>query len=130
MNVVSDKLVTSNIDSIMVMVRLPHYVQLEEDHAGTSRLLGVLSSLYQLPDDMGNTRRGERQYTRITSQVEDNAEVRMLVQRLEEEYDARRARWSGRSGQSLPPESDSEDSFTPLPPSVEQLLKELGEKDS
>ena len=130
MNIVSDKLSESNIDNIMLMVRLPHYVQLEEDHAGTSRLLGVLSSLYQFPDDLGDTHRGERQYTRITSQVEDNAEVKMLVQRLEEEYDARRARWSGRSGQSRPPEPDSEDFSTPLLPSVEQLLKELGEKES
>jgi hypothetical protein len=130
MNIASDKMSDSNIDHIMLMVRLPHYVQLEEDHAGTSRLLGVLSSLYQFPDDLGDSRRGERQYTRITSQVEDNEEVKMLVQRLEEEYDSRRARRANRSDSPVRSESDSDDTVPPLPPSVEQLLKELGEKES
>ena len=64
----------------------------------------------------------------LRENFEDNPEVKVLVERLEEEYDARRARWSGRSQQ---PSSDLPDSVqTPLPPSVEELLKELGEQDS
>lgn len=128
MNLASDKVGSSGVDSIMLMVRLPHYVQLEEDHAGTARLLGVLSSMYEFPDNLGDFDRGQRQYGRVTSQVEDNPEVKVLVERLEEEYDARRARWSGRSQQSSGDLPDS--TQTPLPPSVEELLKELGEQDS
>ena len=58
MNLLSEGIEKDGIESINFMVHLPQYVQLEEDYAGTSRMIEVLSSVYSnIPADLAPVRR-------------------------------------------------------------------------
>ena len=100
------------IENMSLIVRLPQYVQLEEDHAGTARLLELLGSIYNLPSHLYDPERGKRQYQGLTAAVEQNPEVRKVLEQLEAQYDSRQDVASGVSQVSLSPE-------------VEKFLKEL-----
>ena len=117
MNLVGERVENLGIENMSLMVRLPQYVQLEEDYTGAVRLLSVLRSLYDLPAEISVSRRGARQYERVSAEMERNAGVKALVEQLEADYDAR-------------VKSYSEETSPPLSPSVEKFLRELGEQMS
>lgn len=119
MNLVSERLGESDIDHMMLMCRLPHYVELEADFAGRTQMLRVISSLYDLPPEYHISRRDTQQYDRVTAEMEKNPQVKSLVARLEADYDARRQR---RNPSEI---KESTDDLPPLPPSVEEFLGEL-----
>ena len=119
MNMVSERLGEFDIEHMMLMCRLPHYVELEADFAGRTQMLKVLSSLYDLPAEYYISRRDTQQYDRVTAEMEKNSQVKSLVTRLEADYDARRQRRSPDSKQ------DQSKNLPPLPPSVEEFLGEL-----
>jgi hypothetical protein len=119
MNLVSDSIQESNVESMNFMVHLPQYLQLEEDYAGASRMIEVLSSIYDaIPIDLAPVRRGRRQYRELSAAVERNNELDALIKQMEAYYDARQ---------------DSEDSSSEAPtptsrlsPEVERFLDEVG----
>jgi len=121
MNLLSEGIEKSDIESINFMVHLPQYVQLEEDYAGTSRMIEVLSSLYDsIPQDLAPTDRGQRQYRDLSASLERNSELKALIQQMEAYYDA---------------QLDSEDSVQEEPaptatlsPEIERFLSEVGER--
>jgi hypothetical protein len=121
MNLLSEGIEQSEIESINFMVHLPQYVQLEEDYAGTSRMIEALSSVYDVfPQDLAPARRGQRQYRELSASVERNSELRDLIQQMEAYYDA---------------QLDSEESSTEEPtataslsPEIERFLSELGDR--
>jgi hypothetical protein len=126
MNMVGDRLVAQGVESMMLMARLPHYVELEADFAGRTKMLQVLSTLYNFPPEYAQSRRDTQQYERVSSEMQRNPQVKSLVERLESDYDARRGRQQQRdTGIESKPEPPEEQQ-TPLPPSVEQFLGELG----
>ncbi|MCL0044378.1 PAC2 family protein, partial [Dehalococcoidia bacterium] len=110
MNLMGERLNDMAIDNMTLMARLPQYVQLDEDYSGAARLLNVICSLYGFPEELAVSRRGIRQYERVSAQMERNAGVRALVERLETDYDAR-----------LDPDSEdpSEEPPSPLSSAVE-----------
>ena len=119
MNVVGDRLTARGIENMMLMCRLPHYVELEADFAGRTKMLQVLSNIYGFPPEYAKSQRDTQQYDRVTSEMQRNPQVKSLVERLENDYDARRG---------TPPEEPSkEPGSASLPPSVEQFLRELDE---
>ena len=122
MNLVGEKLTALGIEDASLMVRLPHYIELEEDYTGADRILTVLSSLYDLPPELGVSRRGPRQYERISADIERNPGVKALVERLEADYDANLEVLSGEATEPVkePP--------APLSPSVEEFLGELSDR--
>jgi hypothetical protein len=69
------------------MAHLPHYAQLEEDYAGTARMIQVLSAYYELPSGLAPTRRAERQYQELNNVVDRDPDIKGLVGRLESHYD-------------------------------------------
>lgn len=77
------------IETMTFLVRLPHYAQLDEDHAGVARLLEVLCQMYDFPPSLIDTAQGERQYQQVDAAVARNPQARALVQQLEASYDAR-----------------------------------------
>ena len=103
------------------MVRLPHYIELEEDYTGADRLLSVLCSLYDLPPELAVSRRGARQYERISAEIERNPGVKALLERLEADYDA------NLEGRSVDASNPSEEP-SPLSPTVEEFLGGLGDQ--
>lgn len=115
MNLVTDRMGEMDVESMMLMVRLPQYVQLEEDHTGAARLLSVLCSLYDFPSELTVSRRGKRQYERVSHQMENDPVVNALVTQLEKDYDA-----------NVESTLDERPEPSPLPPSVEEFLRDLG----
>ena len=131
MNLVGDRLLAAGIENMMLMARLPHYVELEADFAGRTKMLQVLSSLYGFPPEYAASRRDTQQYERVTSEMQRNPQVKSLVERLEAEYDARRSRrQEGRESKEPEEQQPPEDSMPPLPRSVEEFLGELGNRQS
>ncbi|MEE8442174.1 MAG: PAC2 family protein [Dehalococcoidia bacterium] len=113
MNLVTEKLSDLDIENMTLMVRLPQYVQLEEDFTGAARLLNVLCSMYNFPAELSVSRRGIRQYERISAEINSNSGVKALVEKLETDYDNR----------VMPPPDEEP---PPLAPSVEKFLRDLG----
>jgi hypothetical protein len=130
MNQVGDRLTAQGVESIMLMGRLPHYIELEADFAGRTKMLQVLSTLYNFPSEYAQSRRDSQQYERVTSEMERNPQIKSLVERLESDYDSRRGPQQERkprtNEQLESVEEASGEPETPLPPSIEQFLGELG----
>jgi len=88
MNLVTDAVTKMGAATMNLMAHLPHYAQLEEDHAGTARMLQVLSAFYDFPSNVAPSRRGERQYQELSGAVDRDPSIKSLVARLEAHYDA------------------------------------------
>ena len=115
MNMVGDKISEMGIENANVTVRLPAYARLEEDHTGKTRLLSVLCSLYNLPEEISADDTGLDQYQQISAEMEQNPELMALVKQLEEVYDA----WMEDSSQQSPSSS--------VPPVFEKFFNEMEE---
>ena len=123
MNLLSEGIERDEIETINFMVHLPQYVQLEEDYAGTSRMIEVLSSVYEnIPPDLAPVRRGQRQYRELNSTVDRNSELKTLIQQMEQYYDSQLTAESG----STP--SEESGPATTLSPEIEAFLSELGDR--
>ena len=122
MNLLSEGIEKDGIESINFMVHLPQYVQLEEDYAGTSRMIEVLSSVYSnIPADLAPVRRGQRQYRELNSTLDRNTELKTLIQQMEAYYDAQL------DSEDAPSSSTKEQTpTTKLSPAIEEFLSELG----
>ena len=114
-NLVNETLVESDVDTAGLMVHLPQYVQLDEDHMGASRLMEVLCALYGFPDSLADSTRGQQQYLDISRAVGNNPEVKSLIEQLESYYDR----------VLVTSNPDEESSFSP---DVEKFLREMGER--
>ena len=125
MNLLSEGIEKADIESINFMVHLPQYVQLEEDYAGTSRMIEVLSSIYNnIPADLAPVRRGQRQYRELNSSLDRNTELKTLIQQMEAYYDAQLD--SDEAATSSSPSASEPTSETQLSPEIERFLSELG----
>ena len=123
MNLLSEGVAKAAIESINFMVHLPQYVQLEEDYAGTSRMIEVLSSVYSnIPADLAPVRRGQRQYRELNSTLDRNTELKTLIQQMEAYYDAQLDSEQASAAES----GETTASVTQLSPEIEQFLSELG----
>ena len=112
MNLLSDTATQMGLGMMSFMAHLPQYAQLDEDHAGTARMIEVLSAFYDVPASLAPTRRGKLQYEEIDAAVERQPEVKALVARLEAHYDS--------TYQS--PETEEPPA---LSPEIERFLKDL-----
>ena len=123
MNLLSEGIEQDQIETINFMVHLPQYVQLEEDYAGTSRMIEVLSSVYEnIPSDLAPVRRGERQYRELNATVDRNSELKTLIQQMEQYYD------SQLQAESASSSSEQSGSSPALSPEIEAFLSELGDR--
>ena len=94
-------------EAMSFLVRLPHYAQLDEDHAGTARLLEILCHKYGFPSHLIDSERGQRQYQQLDEAIARNAQARSLVERLEVHYDAVEVTPSPEGPSILAPEVES-----------------------
>ena len=123
MNLLSEGIERDQIETINFMVHLPQYVQLEEDYAGTSRMIEVLSSVYDnIPPDLAPVRRGQRQYRELNATVDRNSELKTLIQQMEQYYD------SQLTAESASSSSEGGSSSPALSPEIEAFLSELGDR--
>ena len=127
MNLLSEGIEKADIESINFMVHLPQYVQLEEDYAGTSRMIEVLSSVYNnIPADLAPVRRGQRQYRELNSTLDRNTELKTLIQQMEAYYDAQLDSEDTTAASSSSSSTEEPKSETQLSPEIEKFLSELG----
>ena len=105
----------TGIETMSLLVRLPHYTQLDEDYSGVARLVKILCEMYDFPSHLIDSERGQRLYRQIDAAVARNAQARSLVQQLEANYDA----MDRETGEDRP---------TPLAPEVEQFLREMDKR--
>jgi len=120
MNLVSEGITSMGVESINFMVHLPQYMQLEEDYTGASRMIEVLSSVYDtIPSDLAPVRRGQRQYRELSAAVERNSELKSLIQQMEAYYDAQLDSEESKGGEAAPKVN--------LSPEIEKFLSELGQ---
>ena len=108
----ADAAAQMGLESMSFMAHLPHYAQVEEDFAGTARMLEVLSAFYDIPASLAPNRRGKLQYAEIESAVERQPEVKALVAQLESYYDSKY------------PSSPAEEAPS-LSPEIERFLRDL-----
>ena len=119
-NLVGDSLDEAKIESASLMVHLPQYVQLDEDHMGAARLMEALCAMYGFPTSLADRTRGQQQYLDISRAVENNTEVKGLIEQLETYYDR------VLSAPESPSEEEGESvSFAQ---EVEDFLKEMGDR--
>jgi hypothetical protein len=112
MNTLSDAATQMGIGTMSFMAHLPHYAQLDEDHAGTARMLEVLAAYYEVPASLAPTDKGKRQYAEIEAAVAGKPEVKALVAQLEAYYDSKY-----QSARTEDPPS--------LSPEIERFLQDL-----
>jgi hypothetical protein len=116
-NLVNQSLDEKGVQSTSLMLHLPQYVQLDEDHMGAARVMEILCALYGFPISLADTARGERQYEEIGRAVERNPAVAKLIKDLESEYDRQRA--------SQAPGQESDQEEISMPAEMEKFLSEL-----
>ncbi len=121
MNLLSEGIDALGIEAIGFMVHLPHYVRLEEDYAGASKMIEALSAVYDnIPADLAPMRRGQRQYRELNASLERNSELKDVIQQMEAYYDSRVDSSRSASERSAPTAT--------LSPEIEQFLSELGQR--
>jgi len=120
LNLLNDAASDMGMGSMSFMAHLPHYAQLEEDFAGTARMLEVLSAFYDVPSSLMPTHRGKLQYAEIDAAVQQQPEVKSLVSRLESHYDSRYGRPEPEAAPQTPPEDPPI-----LSPEIERFLEDL-----
>tara|TARA_Y100000996_G_scaffold415317_1_gene409343 strand:- start:76 stop:990 length:915 start_codon:yes stop_codon:yes gene_type:complete len=121
-NQVNEDLDLLNIFNTTLMAHLPQYVQLDEDHLGTARLLEVLCSIYGFPMDLADKTQGNDQYKGITDSIDYGGEMGNLIKQLEMYYDRVLAKSEDRLA------SNEKDSHTDFSEDVQDFLNQMGER--
>jgi hypothetical protein len=107
----------AGIEALSLVVHLPGYMMIEEDHRGLKKLMEVVGSLYDLPVAEEDSRLAEtesEQFKLAAEQfLEQNPQLRAILKQLEDNYDARVNR-------------DKEE--VRLSPEVEKFLQELSKR--
>lgn len=101
------------VETRAFVVHLPQYLTLDDDHQGAARMMELLCRLYNLPDYIAQSDRGQKQYDELTSN-DGQIPTGDVLTRIEEMYD-------NEYGDTEPTEPT-----TPLPSSIEEFLQGLG----
>jgi predicted ATP-grasp superfamily ATP-dependent carboligase len=116
-NLVTESLSQLEVATPSLMVHLPQYVQLDEDHMGASRLIEVLCASYGFPTSLSDPTRGQQQYLDIGRAVESNPEVKNLIRKFETYYD-----------RVLSAQGPEDQGDVSLSPDVEEFLRDVGKR--
>ena len=119
-NLVTENMEAAGATAGSLMVHVPQYAQLDEDHNAAARVLEILCAIYGFPTSLVDFTRGEQQYKYISSLVQNNPQVTRVIEQLETDYDKTDA------GQSDPAESSGEQ--VELAPDVESFLQQMGQR--
>lgn len=112
---ISQRAPEMGMETMSLIVHLPQYTQTEEDYMGTARIMNVLGSLYDIPVDETYIERAERQREQINTALDQNPQLKAIVQQLEAHYEARTER-------------KKEEKTPRLSPEVERFLAEMDKR--
>ena len=110
---VSQTAAETGVETRAFVVHLPQYLNLDDDHQGAARMMDLLCRMYNLPDYIAQTERGQKQYDELTpndGQIPSGDTLARIEEMYDNEY--------GSDEQSEP--------TTPLPSSIEEFLQGLG----
>ncbi len=113
---ISERAPELGLEVASLMVRLPQYVELEEDFSGVARAMEVLRSIYDLPDYLVDSKRGQAQYQEVSRRVAGDPKLRAIIERLEAMYDQQAGG------------EPTQDSPADLSPEVEDFLRKMDER--
>ncbi len=118
-----------NLETLSLMVHLPLYLKLDDDYAGSARILKILAELYGFSTILPEIELGEKQYDQVNPAMTDNPGLKEMVERFERELDT--AESGDRDGNLSSSMSDQGEDFS-LSDEIEQFLSEIsnGETDS
>lgn len=88
-NLITKEAAESGIETMVLIVSIPQYVVLDEDHLGKVRLMEILNMLYNIPVDKEDFERALEQHNLINERAENSPEIKMLLPQLEHMYDMR-----------------------------------------
>jgi len=120
---ISERIFTDlHLETLSLMVHLPLYLKLDDDFAGSARILKILSELYGFRTILPEVEMGEKQYEQVNPAMIDNPQLKDMVERFERESDTEDDdELDVRGGQA--PDS----SGVSLSPEIEQFLSEIAE---
>ncbi len=116
-----------HLQTLSLMVHLPLYLKLDDDYAGSARILKILSELYGFTSQLPEIEMGARQYEQVNPALSDNPALQEMIERFERETDSGSGddRSTGSEGSGS---DDSEESVS-LPPEIEQFLTDIAQGD-
>ncbi len=103
------------MDTMSLIVHLPHYAQFEQNYMGVVRLMEVLSPLYGLPVDRGDADKAEDQRRELDDNLDKEPSLKSVVAQLEGYYDART-------------DKAKEDETATLSPEIERFLQDINRR--
>ncbi len=111
-----------HLETLSLMVHLPLYLKLDDDFAGSARILKILSELYGFSTILPEVEMGEKQYEQVNPAMIDNPQLKDMVERFERESDTDDGDASDDGGGQA-----ADDSGVSLSPEIEQFLSEIAE---
>ena len=103
------------IEIMSLIVHLPQYTQLDEDYMGAVRLMETFGGLYGAKPDQSYIAKAEKQREQIDTTLTENAQLKAIVEQLENHYDVRAER-------------RREEETPKLSPEIEKFLAEMDKK--
>ena len=103
------------IEIMSLIVHLPQYTQLDEDYMGAVRLMETFGGLYGAKPDQSYITKAEKQREQIDSTLNENAQLKAIVEQLENHYDVRAER-------------RREEETPKLSPEIEKFLAEMDKR--
>jgi predicted ATP-grasp superfamily ATP-dependent carboligase len=85
---ISQQASAHGIETATVIVHLPQYTQLEEDYMGVLRLKEILAPAYGFQIDAESLEKARRQREQISASAEADPQIREIIEKLEETFDA------------------------------------------
>jgi predicted ATP-grasp superfamily ATP-dependent carboligase len=113
---ITQKAVELGIETMLFVVSLPQYVNIDEDYLGKVRLMEILNLLYDIPIDKKDFEKAARQRSLINQKVETTPELKKVLPHLEGIYATRIAK---KEGEGMPGLSSE----------MEEIFWETDEKD-
>ena len=115
-----------NKETLSLMVHLPLYLKLDDDYAGSARILKILAELYGFSPMLPEIGMGEKQYEQVDPAMTDNPALKEMVERFERQSDTSPSSGSRSNAESLGFSSGSSESI-PLSPEIEQFLSDIAQ---
>ena len=120
---ISERIISDlKLETLSLMVHLPLYLKLDDDYAGSARILKILSELYGFSPLLPEIEMGQKQYEQVGPAMTDNPALKEMVERFERE-----AETDSTDDDELILDSSSTDSGVSLSPEIEQFLSEIAE---
>jgi hypothetical protein len=87
-HLVSQEAHKAGVETMVLLVHLPQYTELEEDYMGLITMLQVMHSLYHIPIDSADIRKAEEQQKGVEAIVKEDSKLKEIETQLEDAYDA------------------------------------------